>query len=1394
MKYEEIIGLYEYFQPVVDITGDRDNYWKMFIPTEDFLKVLRKFLSALDSNPKNLERKSIWIEGPYGTGKSHATSVIKHLLWDPIENIEDYLEKINDTQLRERLRNFRKEKRVFPVVLKGVSGIDDSKSLSLTIEKAVENALKRENIEVYTESEFEKYIKSIEEKDHINYEVIIEKNWELKAKVGNKEGLLKALKRRDVEVLKTLERSIDFSLPHPVIEDWLIEVLKELKSKGIYALAIYWDEFTSLLELISVSSILNTIQNIAEKTFTDNLFLYIVSHRNPQQTSLSQKDYEKLLGRFNYERYSIENITTFHIVSNALKKKNEEKWKDLRKEVFEKRPKIKNVILNISEGDNSLTNSLENIFPIHPYSALIATSISRYLGSSERSIFTFLYDEEKGFRKFIKEYPKKRENGEEFFLTPDILWDFFLSDFERKSSEKINFILTKYKQLEEKVKEMGESHFATFKGILLLNILYSLTETPVEEIPLFSPSEENISNMFAGTTIEEDISNILDDIDKENLIPKNPDGLFLISYSALPLSEIEEEKKNIIKEYEDITKLLLMKKKYWVQDLTSNVLRETTIKIYWAGIKEYELKRRLKNDFTIPYSISIALFIGKNEGEISEIKNNIGEILKNGEGNTDNIIFAISKTPLSEEEYKRLIDYLARARVAEKHQYNDEAETYNGYVEKILEQWVKRIKEGYFEIYFKDSSKTILGRNFYDYLNNEASCKIFKAGLENIKNLTNINVWKKQRSVKVLEIFISSQNRDDLEERTKNAPYKDLRAILMDEEGNYIVDKKLELLPNADPNHPLYKICKDVRTEILKYEGKTFNLGEALKFLQEPPYGLYPNMVNYAVLAFAMRPFVDKLYEEGTGRKIDINLLKEKLSSLFSYWEDRKNREKLNLRLGTKEEIELIKILLELFDLEEEEENLTNARWKVRKWIKERGYPIWSLKSYVKDKEEISIAIDTIFNLTNTPDKEIKEEDIKKSFQLLSSVKNDLKPLLSSQKLREGFKEWIEEKLKRKISEEEFDSIMEFLKREMQEEVGLWEDGKVELKLKDWENYRRREKAERDFISLLSRIFRLKSINDLQDLKEGIRNKINDLGLPLWTLKYVYNIESIRKAVEDIENFIQKDIPLNSEILAEFFGDIAPYESHITSSINIAKEGLKTWLREKHQKDLDSDSFLSYLKNRSKKEVYLWEEKDLEEILKEYTILKNLEEIFNIGKASSIEDLKTKIRNKIENLSYPFWTLELMEDGERTFNKIKDFVNYSYNLSLKDLEDILNNISKEKVKDLLEENKLKELFIKWLNTFLREEFKIKSSLKEDILNKIIDELREKVPPKELHWDRKSIEKWISKNQEIINEIFKDIQEEIKRRVISTNKDLREIILRIIEKYPQICRELEEYLE
>lgn len=110
MKYSEIIGLQEYFHPVFNIENETINYWKQFIPNEQFYEVLRKTLSAIDTSEPSL-RKSIWIQGTFGTGKSHAASVIKHLLFDDFKEVEDYInENIDDSSLKSKIKNFRVQK------------------------------------------------------------------------------------------------------------------------------------------------------------------------------------------------------------------------------------------------------------------------------------------------------------------------------------------------------------------------------------------------------------------------------------------------------------------------------------------------------------------------------------------------------------------------------------------------------------------------------------------------------------------------------------------------------------------------------------------------------------------------------------------------------------------------------------------------------------------------------------------------------------------------------------------------------------------------------------------------------------------------------------------------------------------------------------------------------------------------------------------------------------------------------------------------------------------------------------------------------------------------------------------------------------------------------------
>ncbi|MGC8718284.1 MAG: hypothetical protein ACP5RW_09845, partial [bacterium] len=809
---------------------------------------------------------------------------------------------------------------------------------------------------------------------------------------------------------------------------------------NISHIAIYWDEFTPIMELSTSSALLTILQSIAEKSFNENLFLFVISHRLPEQTQVSRADQEKVLGRFEFKTYSMENITTFHIISNTIKKKNNDELERLKDEIYNRNLRFSRVLKKLTEDNPNLLKIIKNLFPIHPYTAQLATALSQHIGSTERSIFNFLYDENRGFARFIKEYPKEESN--EYFLTADILWDYFLDDFKRRQEEKINSIVVKYNSYYEKLNNMGPQYLAIFKGILLLNLIQSyVTSTPFEG-SIYAPSKDNILDIFLGTNYVDNIDEVLDYIDK-NCIPRAPDGLYLISQTPLPTNEINDAKELVKREYEDITRLFTREQRERLEGrIKGNILRKTDVQIYWAGISEPELKRRIRSDFINLYTINIAFFLPKNISEIYDLKDSIRNLINENE-RAQNIIFVVSNRELGMDNYNRLLEYIARKNVAERHSYTEEAKISERYVEKILDQWLEGVEKDYIEIIYQNKTDKIPFDLLDDRVNRTLSPEIFKFGLENLERLTeNRNVWEFKFSDKVAEIFLYEDRRDFLEDKLKNAPYRYLLGILLSNNGEYIVDKILKFREGVDPDHPTVKICREVENTLKSREGTSFNLGDVLEFLRKPPYGLYPNMSNYAVLSFALRPFVGRLYELGTGRKLTKELLKEKVGSIFRYWTNGKDRDKLEVRLGTSEEKELTDILINLFDIKEEE-NLNNVRWRIRESVKNIGLPVWSIKELAQNNRGLLLAIDAITYIIRTVDRELLEDKIKSMLDILKLTKIDLKLLLDPKRFEEGFTKWLKNLGDMPpLEDKDVKEIIEYLNKNMQEEVAYWTEDK----------------------------------------------------------------------------------------------------------------------------------------------------------------------------------------------------------------------------------------------------------------------------------------------------------------------------------------------------------------
>jgi len=1046
MKFIEIVDLQAYFQPVFNMENETVDYWKQFIPNEKFYEILEKTVLAV-SSAQIKNKLSIWMVGRYGTGKSHASSVIKHLLWDDTDNLNDYInERILKINIKEKVKAFRKDKKILPVILKGGGNVTDARTLSLEIERAVKKSLKQYNINIQTKSDFDKIIEKVND-SFLNWDSIIIENTDLEMYVTNKEDIVNKLGSEDIEFLKIVERilskkNIHFS--HEKIAVWLSEVSKELIDKGLASgLMVFWDEFTTILEKDTISEIINEIQSIAELSPKDNVYLYLISHRDYNQFGKNIQDVlAKVKDRFHNLQYPMIPVTTYQILSAALQKKYPDKWEKLKNAVFENTKLdglVKFITQNI-DGTNT-ENSIKNLYPIHPYTVYLSTFLANNIGSTQRSIFNFIYDSEFGFIKFLNS-----EVNDETLLTADLLWDFYAEELDRDKDNRFMQVLEKYNAYKTQTEKKSPYYLKVFKGVLLLNSLYRITDYLNPETDKIKPHIINIKNLFIGTDIENSVNGALEYIDKQEIIQKNPNELFEISSTSLPRQEVDAEKENLKNQYKDIIKLIefdrIKDKLERFFNEENGILRKTRVKFFTSDTNLHILKSNLSKNFSPSYFLDFAVFLKLNNDENDKVENLIAQIKQ--EEDFKHIVFINVLEPLGEDKYKKFIEYLARANVFRNHSYNNKSAKEEEFAAKILNRWVNRI--AYVDVYINFLTGKIIRdiKQLGQYINDDMAPKIFNNGIDSIiSSRIKINtVWKFQASRSAIENIIKVEKREDIEKLTGPLGY--LKDIFKDKDSDYIIDNDLKIKNDTIP-HPVIKVFKKVKNKIDEASKKpAFNLAEELKFLMQPPYGLYTNILNMAVLGYAFRDFVGKLYIANSGVLIDTIAMRDKVNEIFECWQRKKACDKLNVRLGSEEEKELINELATLFNIENCT-GLQDVRWKIRDKIKNISFPIWSLKfgniQYESQKTIIDNINKIVFELTDS------EVDINFVKTLLSNIQNnrfDLQQIINSDKnFKKGFINFLSVKGKDKISENKINEVITYIRHNQPEELN-WKEKDVE--------------------------------------------------------------------------------------------------------------------------------------------------------------------------------------------------------------------------------------------------------------------------------------------------------------------------------------------------------------
>lgn len=1079
MKYSEIIGVQEYFKEAFDITSDTGEAWKTFISNQKFEGNLFQIINCFTS-PVLQNRKSIWIQGTYGTGKSHSISVIKHLLCDNYNEIEDYLTNLNKTQLRNAISSFRKNKKIFPVILKGTYNITDVVDLTYTIQQQVSIALG--DIEISTKTDFESALQVLE-KGTLDtfFENVINQNTELHAYVKNKEQIITALKQYDKKVLRIISEEIKAAglggfRTHNIIE-WLSEIKKELCDRGLadYMLII-WDEFTSLLDIQERKSILNLMQDIAELSYsevnngTDTLgvYLLLVTHKKLEATG-SYKDLKKdertmAKARFVELDYGMQPTTTFHILSGALDRKNPEFLNDLIQKNFLDVPSVKILVDKVVDSDTAnaaeIKDKIVSLYPFHPYTSYLATFVSRVVGEAERSIFGFLNNEENGFKKFLESDIEDKK-----FLTADYVWDFFYRTFEQSAAGHFDVITNKFKLSGETVLAKGADYVAVFKTILLLNILYRVTTTDadVSEKNMVRPSTENLIAAFSGVLDESKVSGILDYLDENQILHRNPDGVFEVASSSLPPQKILDEKKKLYPNKEDVSKIVeayaitcLGKLK---SALSMDISRELDAQVFWGGEKEHFLAGKLRNKFKTQYTINVAVILyrgstkeldeilGRSEVSQTESKDMFMKLSKEDE--FKNTVFVLVNTAFGNKRFEAYLDSLAQEIVARALQMDEERIEGQKNAEKWVMQWIEEIRtSGMADIVFRGEATHFPFDQCNKQLNNTYIQIIFKYGLDRLP--VSDTVWKHQTSKKVVELILYSSSKKELEQSASGTDGAAVRALLSYNDV-VLFNDRLELISD-DSSIPVVKICQEVREILEKNKNKSsISLADEFKYLIKPEYGYYQNRLCMGALALALRPYIDRLYTSGNGQKIDKTIMKDVVVAIFEYWEKDKLNDKFVVRMSTEEEQELTGKLNTIFDITDQD-GLLGTKWAIRKKFQEQSKaPLWALKYVGNPSEKYKELVDEMFLFSKRTDENIQQDLILELLKGIKLFNVELSAAVESVNQSQCLDNYILNQLK-EIGEEaaSLEHVKKHLDGQMSGEIVFWEEDDLSNQILRW--------------------------------------------------------------------------------------------------------------------------------------------------------------------------------------------------------------------------------------------------------------------------------------------------------------------------------------------------------
>lgn len=890
-KYSEYLQVDPNFIPVFSRDSDKiyPDKWQSFYPHESFKTILRHMVETLEKSTDAKDR-SIWMSGAYGTGKTYASFVIKHILEDSLESVTPYFTQNGMDSLLARVKGVRARGRVLVAQRSSSAGINTQDKLFYAIVDSVRKAVKDAGLS-YTgaKSLSDKVLETLRhpETSAFNFPGVFQKYRGKFTEYSGVESIIRDLEELDSdETLDLLDTIVEvaalegfnWSMSSEDIVDWLEDVRK---GNDLYAIVFIWDEFTEYFH--QNQNNITGLQEIAQASSRINCYLFLITHSSAGQLIQDQASRKIIEARFKLDTIELGESTAFTLLGAALRRNPdlETEWAHIREQLWED---VRRAAAFIQDKDISVRDGdFVNLLPMHPYAAYLLKFIAKDISSNQRTIFKFLSggysdeEDQKNFRWFIEHF--SYDYGSWNYLTVDFLWDYFFRETNVDLDAAFTQVISHYHNFaplcdDPENERLGERRRRALKVTLLLAALQMKNgaEAKTGAASLMRPTLANIKACFAGTPQESCVEQDLNYLVSKGMMGKIEvarEVLFVMTSAAVDTERMErildETRRAIPFEKLVADPGCAVADKFMPDGFLARRMRVFEVS---AASAKAVAERVEPSENHIP----VFFLFAKNEGEQAKVKETVRTIFdKAGERC---VVVDFSSLPFTDAQFDKFI----KARAEEKYfstlsNQKPRQELAKKAAQEILNEWIRKLITTSLYVYtapdkaVQKNGGANLRKEF-----REINASFYGCGLEEISQNDKLFAESGFKE----SVALMAMGKIDVP-----ANYSYVRNISRKLQADGIWDDPK--YRESHPAHPVSKMKAAVSEVVSRgFETKMMvSVTDIWAALRRPPFGLLPNTGTVFLLGFLMKEYASGSYYKRDVNSNTVALDEEGLSELL---------------------------------------------------------------------------------------------------------------------------------------------------------------------------------------------------------------------------------------------------------------------------------------------------------------------------------------------------------------------------------------------------------------------------------------------------------------------------------------------------------------------------------